>query len=702
MKTDKPNTTSLLGYLEMVDKLFLNQRRLEMRFFKSKKKVAAPTTRPISLESTSAGLAAELKKVDFTPTFISAYVSPHVDIDKVAGTLSSRFPGVPMMMCSTAGELHPSAGELYCATGDRWDRVVVLCFDASVIASAEVVAVPLGCEDLRRGSVQIPLEKRVERIANAISGLRVSMPIDFRDTLAYVLFDGLSASESFFMQALYDSGRFPCLFVGGSAGGKLDFRNTWLHDGRKKLENHALIAFLKTASGVRFGVLKSQNFDPTGTSFHVLSASPEQRYVTQVVDGQGQISTMVEALCNHLNCTPANLEAKLADYSFAITVGKELFVRSISKLDVEAQRVHFYCDIAPGEELLLVRRTELAKSMGQDFGRFMEGKTGSLAAGILNDNILRRLCNERDLGNVGRITGAAVAGFSTFGEILGLNLNQTLTAIFFFRVAAGDSFRDEYVDHFVAHYGEFKAFFLKRQIAKLSGLSQVVTKQIDDFKQLRFESRIDAAGLEPSIAKLFKGLNDLGQVLNEAHCQRESMAQQVESCANDLYGSVDDLASHIEKQVQAIQQLGDNFSSLSRQVCESASNARQLADASRNIKKVVEIIEQIADQTNLLALNATIEAARAGESGKGFAVVADEVRSLAEQSRKSALEIGSNVSRLSSDIGTVAGEIESQSENVAGLTSFLKVIEESSGHSSSTVDHTKGVADTLKSLIGLH
>ncbi len=670
-----------------------------MRFLKFRKKATrTKTTQPISLESTASGLAAELEKVDFPPTFVSAYVSPHVDIDQVARVLSRRFPGVPMSICSTAGELHPSAGQLYCDTGNRWDRVVVLCFDASVIAAAEVVAVPLGCEDLRRGSVQTSLDQRVERIARSIAGLRVNMDIDFRDTLAYVLFDGLSASESFFMQALYDSGRFPCLFVGGSAGGKFDFRNTWLHDGRQKLENHALIAFLKTAPGIRFGVLKSQNFEPTGTSFHVLSASPEQRYVSQVVDSKGHISTLVEALCKSMNCSPDKLEAKLADYSFAITVGKELFVRSISQLDTEEQKIHFYCDIAPGEELLLVRRTGLAENMAKDFGRFMAGKSGQLVAGILNDCILRRLCNERELGNVGRITDAAVAGFSTFGEILGLNLNQTLTSIFFFRVPAGASFKDEYVDNFVAHYGEFKAFFLRRQIAKLNGLSQVVIKQIDNFKDLRFESRMDAVGLDPSMSRLFKDLNDLGQVLNESHSQRETMARQVEACANDLYGSVDALAAHIESQAETIQELGENFSDLSKQASVSATDARELADASRNIKKVVEIIEQIADQTNLLALNATIEAARAGESGRGFAVVADEVRNLAEESRKSALEISTNISRLSSDIGSIAGQIEAQSENMAGLSSFLKIIEESSGQTATTADHTKGVADTLKNL----
>lgn len=400
----------------------------------------------VAIQSTASGLSGDLEKIRITPTFVSAYVSPHIDIDQVARTLSSRFSGVPMTICSTAGELHADAGRLYCPTGNRWDRVVVQCFDSSVVAAAQVVSVPLGCEDLRKGSVEIHLKERVDRIAKAIAGLRVDMEIDYRNTLAYVLFDGLSASESFFMEALYESGRFPCLFVGGSAGGTFDFRNTWLHDGKRKYENHALIAFVKTAPGVRFGIFKSQNFEPVGSSFNVLSASVEQRFVTQVVDRNGHISSLVDALCDTLKCASSNLESKLADYSFAITVGRELYVRSISQLNVAANRVHFFCDISPGEELLLVRRTGLVSNTQKDFSRFMQGKPGSPIAGILNDCILRRLNNDRELSDMGRvISDAAVAGFSTFGEILGLNLNQTLTAVFFFRVPAGASFKDEYV-----------------------------------------------------------------------------------------------------------------------------------------------------------------------------------------------------------------------------------------------------------------
>ena len=74
-----------------------------------------------------------------------------------------------------------------------------------------------------------------------------------------------------------------------------------------------------------------------------------------------------------------------------------------------------------------------------------------------------------------------------------------------------------------------------------------------------------------------------------------------------------------------------------RQVADIATEAMQiaqntdivigtLANRSREIGKIVDLITGIAKQINLLALNASIEASRSGEAGRRFAVVAAEVK----------------------------------------------------------------------------
>ena len=664
------------------------------------KQTRAATAGVTTFQCRSGDLDATLGRVSIKPSFIAAFVSPHVDIDQVAGKLSRRFPNVPLTLCTTAGELcGEGGGALYCETGNHWDRVVVQCFDASIIGQAEVVAIPLASEDLRNGGKPADLQERLRKLIGNIRNTRSSIDIDHRDTLAYILFDGLSASESFFMEALYESGRFPCLFVGGSAGGKLDFSITQLHDGKRSLQNHVVVAFLKMAPSVRFGVFKSQNFEPAGLSFHVLHASLEQRHVAQVITTSGSIMSMVDALSEALHCNPEQLEQKLADYSFAIRVGEELFVRSISKIDLQTSLVHFYCDISSGEEIVMVRRTGFVDATERDFRAFLQNKPGRPIAGIMNDCILRRLYNSRELGGIDRlVAGIQIAGFSTFGEILGLNLNQTLAAVFFFRVPPGSRFADEYVDNFVAHYGAFKAFFLRRQIGKLAGLSRVMLQQIEGYKAEQFDEPLDPADFDGSYAPVVRGLNDLGTTLQQSHALRQATSAQLESCATDLYTSVDSLTLQLEQQQTVIGDAGSTVGTLTRQAGDVADSARKLAQASGRIQGVVQIIQQIADQTNLLALNAAIEAARAGEAGRGFAVVADEVRKLAEKSRVSAGEIGSNISALAGDIGQVAQAIERQSDDVSGLSGMLESIESFSSQTSLAADHTRTVADTLRNL----
>lgn len=163
----------------------------------------------LSVITSARELNKTLSTLSFDPVYLTGFVSPHVDFDQVARSVAARFPTAKISLCTTSGELCSSNDSLYCAADNQWDRIVLALFDASVIQSAEIVHIPLHSEDIRGTGKRLSMRERIARLTDSIKRTQVSTPIDHRDTLAYVTFDGLSASESFFMEALYESGRFP-------------------------------------------------------------------------------------------------------------------------------------------------------------------------------------------------------------------------------------------------------------------------------------------------------------------------------------------------------------------------------------------------------------------------------------------------------------------------------------------------------------
>ena len=155
---------------------------------------------------------------------------------------------------------------------------------------------------------------------------------------------------------------------------------------------------------------------------------------------------------------------------------------------------------------------------------------------------------------------------------------------------------------------------------------------------------------------------------------------QVATAINQMTATVEEVARHAAEAARVVhetsgeathgdqlaQQTVEAIEAVAQEIEHAGQVVLRLADDSREIGAVLEVIRGVAEQTNLLALNAAIEAARAGEQGRGFAVVADEVRTLASRTQDSIQDIRNKIERVQSGSAGVVSVIESSQTRAQG------------------------------------
>lgn len=171
---------------------------------------------------------------------------------------------------------------------------------------------------------------------------------------------------------------------------------------------------------------------------------------------------------------------------------------------------------------------------------------------------------------------------------------------------------------------------------------QAVTSAQVRRTMLELQQSIDqiAAGAQQTAREV----SDSSALLDEVATRIERVVTQAESVATNAAGA----SSAARNGSAVVERTLQGIAEIRVAVGETAGRIEALGQFSGQIGTITDAISTIADQTNLLALNAAIEAARAGEHGRGFAVVAEEVRRLAENSARSAEEIGALIGQIQS------------------------------------------------------
>jgi len=355
-------------------------------------------------------LIGQFGKVDAAAVLF--FTSPAVAGEPIARALVERFPSVPVIGCTSAGEFT----ERGTATG-----------------GVSAVVLPRGVVRRAAGALA-RLDAGVDAgIAAAVADVEGQLQLSLRDAdpgryIGLLLVDGMHGSEERVNEVLGNLA--PLLsFVGGSAGDDLKFAKTEVFFGDVSCDHGATLLVLDVA--VPFTVIKTCSFEPSGTSFTITDADVPNRIVWEL-DGRPAAEVYAEAV----QCTVDTLDASVfSAHPLGLMIDGEPWIRSPQQV-IEGRGVKFYCQILPGMEVDLMRATDLIGETRTVMRKAVADLGDEVSGAVVFNCILRRLeIDEKNWNDdfVAAIGGIRVAGFHTYGESWLGHINQTLTAVVFGR-----------------------------------------------------------------------------------------------------------------------------------------------------------------------------------------------------------------------------------------------------------------------------
>lgn len=336
------------------------------------------------------------------------FCSSEYDLEALADELNRLFGDVPLLGCTTAGEIGPGG---YCG-----HSLSGVSFPAAACV-VEAARFPL-LQEFKFSDGQVFAKNLLQRLESRSSAVSTS------NTFAFLLIDGLSVREEPVVYTLQSVlGNIP--LCGGSAGDDRKFASTWIfHEGAFHTDSALLIL---VSTPLPFRVFKTQHFVSEKERLVVTEADATNRVVKEI-NGL----PAAEEYARVLGLTVAELTPdRYSETPIVVVIDGTDYVRSVQKVNPDGS-LTFFCAIEEGLVLRVARGADIVSNLEQAFGHIQE-EIGPLQLCIGCDCILRNLEIARK--HLTEQTADLFArnntiGFSTYGEQYGgVHVNQTFTGI---------------------------------------------------------------------------------------------------------------------------------------------------------------------------------------------------------------------------------------------------------------------------------
>lgn len=343
---------------------------------------------------------------DFDARFIQVYASPKYNVVELNEYLYQIFGEVPMIGCTTAGEL---------VTGKMLDQSVVLMAMSSEIVSDVKIEI---LENIDKSDIGV--EKAFRSFSRHYGAGMMNL-----DTTKYVgllLIDGLCKKEEEINERIGDLTNIS--FIGGSAGDDMAFKQTFVFANGKVYGNAAILALMK--SNVPFEIVKTQSFETTGKGLVVTKSDEKNRTVLEF-NGKPAVSEYAKMV----GTTPKYAQNYFSKNPVGIVFQNDVYVRSPQH--IENGRMVFYCSMKEGMELELLESKNIVDYTKNDLETAMSKQKETAA--IINFNCILRtieLKEKKQTDAYGALFNSVpTVGFSTYGESYIGHINQTSTILVF-------------------------------------------------------------------------------------------------------------------------------------------------------------------------------------------------------------------------------------------------------------------------------